>query len=126
MINRKIRKNTGFERISGRPVRASSPIFGLDVLRFEVNRVFLLEKPNKDAVIPKEYANFDIQDLKYWIQDTCEKTGWQYKETVADFSTIAMIFKNDIGENTMCVDFKVYLTSSSWEEICNVFNTLFR
>ena len=56
MINRKIRKNTGFERISGRPVRASSPIFGLDVLRFEVNRVFLLEKPNKDAVIPKEYT----------------------------------------------------------------------
>ena len=128
MYSRRIRRNAEFQRISGRPVRASSPILGLDDLYFEVFRVFVFDKvtPREDVVIPEEYATFDIRDLKYWIRDTCEKTGWQYNRTVKKFSTIAMVFKNDNGEDAMCAEFMVHLSSNSWEEICNVLNTLFR
>lgn len=108
----------GFEKISGRPVRASSINIGLDDLIFVVEKIYNVGQYKINIKTYEGYW-FSLPELTEWSQDICNENGWQCNVMTSSSGDMNMVFKQN-DTTVLTVTFRIGLQYPAVEYITNV------
>jgi len=131
MISRKIRRSDGFQRISGRTVRASDADIGLDDFMLEVIEVehisYVREFYDKMGGIT-EGLMLNPKEAMNYMWGICEKSGqdrWTCKAyEYGDGGYIVIRFYQHKGYGVMNVYFRVIMNQGVTGKISKAMNSL--